>query len=522
MRRWVLGAALCLLAACLLSGCMRRTGWWELYTEKKAADKVEEALDLAIVECPEGYWVYDGRLFEQEAGPGEEGYQPYLLIRSHTEVYGYDMLDEAAQHAFDLCYGEYFSGDIREDGKRFFHFTMPEPLTKVEWQNASALYGAAASSDSYRPFRYECGDLVTGKVNCLGDACPCKRAEYDYHFYVGGGSWSDPELNTAYDRLADRANEILAEIDPDLSEAEICEYIARYLTDHVTYYTNYYWETKTFGEITVVNSDDLFTTAYGALADGKANCFGYARAFDYLAKRAGLTSIVVTAYNENDPIGHAWNMVQVDGVWYQLDATWMDNDTEEPDMSWFLFGAGEPAHDYYNIQTYARTTIPLPQCAAEAYLWPSDALPVLSEPFGVITAGTSFTYNDKEYNLQERESSVNALMSKTQVGNILVVEGHISPNAAYYGIFDTDTETFVKDIIGANFTWRDNDITTAVYNFGSQIYNYESSLLSDLELGEYEYIDNLVWTDRRHLSAEICSLTDAPYSLELEIPVEKQ
>ena len=73
------------------------------------------------------------------------------------------------------------------------------------------------------------------------------------------------------------------------------------------------------------------------------------------------------AYNEDETVGHAWNMVMVDGTWYQLDATWMDNESDKPDMRWFLFEAGESAHAHYNVQSYARSPFSLPECASAPY-----------------------------------------------------------------------------------------------------------------------------------------------------------
>lgn len=145
----------------------------------------------------------------------------------------------------------------------------------------------------------------------------------------------------------------------------------------------------------------------------------------------------------------------------------------------------------------------LSACGAEV---PSDESPV----------GVIFAYNGREYDLQERASEVNALLGETQAGKVLVVEGHCSPHAAYYGIFDTEAGNFVKDIIGTNLVWREDDITTAVYNCGSEIYDYEGNLLCDLKLGKNEYIGSLTWTGSRYLTVEIDS--EAPTVLELEIP----
>ena len=71
--------------------------------------------------------------------------------------------------------------------------------------------------------------------------------------------------------------------------------------------------------------DSVFT-AEGALFDHLAVCEGYARAFSALCEQADLTELMIsgTADNGSGTISHAWNQVQVDGIWYNMDATWDD------------------------------------------------------------------------------------------------------------------------------------------------------------------------------------------------------
>ena len=70
-------------------------------------------------------------------------------------------------------------------------------------------------------------------------------------------------------------------------------------------------------------------TPYGALIDGRAVCDGYARSAKILCDLCELDCLFVVGYCGNDPVngGHAWNLVSIDGKWYQLDITW--NDTGE-------------------------------------------------------------------------------------------------------------------------------------------------------------------------------------------------
>ncbi len=68
-------------------------------------------------------------------------------------------------------------------------------------------------------------------------------------------------------------------------------------------------------------------TPYGALIDGRAVCDGYARATKILCDICDLDCYYVSGYCNNDPVngGHAWNLVNVDSKWYQLDTTWDDS-----------------------------------------------------------------------------------------------------------------------------------------------------------------------------------------------------
>ena len=64
-------------------------------------------------------------------------------------------------------------------------------------------------------------------------------------------------------------------------------------------------------------SENVFN-AYGALVDKNAVCQGYAEAFNLIMKKLNCPAYMVTS------TGHAWSMIQLDGQWYNVDATWDD------------------------------------------------------------------------------------------------------------------------------------------------------------------------------------------------------
>ena len=61
-------------------------------------------------------------------------------------------------------------------------------------------------------------------------------------------------------------------------------------------------------------------SAYGALVDHVAVCQGYALAYKYLLGQAGIDCYMVSS----DKMNHAWNLIVLDGKYYQVDVTWDD------------------------------------------------------------------------------------------------------------------------------------------------------------------------------------------------------
>ncbi len=66
---------------------------------------------------------------------------------------------------------------------------------------------------------------------------------------------------------------------------------------------------------------------YGALIGKKCVCEGYAKTLKYLANAAGIKCEIMqgTATNSSGQTeSHAWNCTKINGIWYEIDATWDD------------------------------------------------------------------------------------------------------------------------------------------------------------------------------------------------------
>lgn len=89
---------------------------------------------------------------------------------------------------------------------------------------------------------------------------------------------------------------------------------------------------------------------YGLLIEQSAVCEGYARAAQLLFELCDVPSYYVVGDTPSG--GHAWNLVQIDGQWYQMDATW--NDTDSKRNMYFLV-----TDEYMSLsRTWDRTKYP--------------------------------------------------------------------------------------------------------------------------------------------------------------------
>lgn len=82
------------------------------------------------------------------------------------------------------------------------------------------------------------------------------------------------------------------------------------------------------------------------LTDGVGVCQAYAIMFRDMAKEAGVEAHYVTGGSRDPRTGvrhgsHAWNVVKIEGEYYNVDATWDDTNKNDPKESWEHFLEGQ-------------------------------------------------------------------------------------------------------------------------------------------------------------------------------------
>ena len=91
-----------------------------------------------------------------------------------------------------------------------------------------------------------------------------------------------------------------------------------------------------------VSDNDLKYTAYGALYNGTAVCQGIAMLFYRMAREAGISCRIIVG-EAGSP--HAWNIAEIDGIYYLLDPTFDLYFSKIPDCKYFMLGT-EDFDDY--------------------------------------------------------------------------------------------------------------------------------------------------------------------------------
>ena len=131
----------------------------------------------------------------------------------------------------------------------------------------------------------------------------------------------------------------------------------------------------------------------------------------------------------------------------------------------------------------------------------------MSESTEISCEGTVFSYNGTDYEITERNKLVYSIWGYEKVGKNIIIQGNVGKNAAYYGIFNTETLEFEKDIMASKITYWNDDIYTMVYTIDNEIYDYYDNAINGVELTDSEYIYDIYFEKAgKQLTVEIADL----------------
>ena len=212
-----------------------------------------------------------------------------------AERFYYDQLSDNEKLAYDKLAWAMQRGDFKIDISNLM--LDADSMTRVQRAIANELepdvypYGSE-NYDWYTMTYYQASGLAANLV-----------INYDARSseYVG-----------AQERFDKAAAEVLAQAKKKRSDYAKLKFIHDWLVNNTDY---------------LAHSDSNYEPMYadGPIVRGRADCGGYAKAFKYLAQSLGIDCIMVIGSTEGaETVNHAWNMVKLNGVWYNVDVTWDD------------------------------------------------------------------------------------------------------------------------------------------------------------------------------------------------------
>lgn len=228
--------------------------------------------------------------------------------------YGRSLLDENEQKAYDFMLAAFlgFAPDPDNPNAKRIAVNFTEAGIDITYEQLLTI-GKYMQYDEPRL-------LMLQSIVPKGDATqmvsppktgPVGTVYYDTRFFNVNTAYTIQTLNSAKIEVA--ASEILDKIEPDMNEAQKFRLIHDEFIKLVSY-----------GGMSTGNSGSIegafIPNSLGVYA---IVCQGYAKGLQYLCLRAGIPAIYVTGtanYNP-PPVDHAWNMVKIDGEWYNVDAT---------------------------------------------------------------------------------------------------------------------------------------------------------------------------------------------------------
>lgn len=215
-----------------------------------------------------------------ESKNGEAAMRPNIIESYELKVFLQEQDEQAKENLFALYYA------IANFEKTCY---LPYPMPQARVQGLLAM------------LCYECPELF--QVDLTHPT--------SYHSYEGQENVIAVDFpycmdKATYEDLLVKAKQALSQFETEgmtLLEAE--QYIYDILCHKITYNA----------------TSDHCANVYGALVEGQAKCDGIAKTMKWAMENAGYACMCVDGQPHDGGVGHAWNIIPVDGHYYHLDLT---------------------------------------------------------------------------------------------------------------------------------------------------------------------------------------------------------
>ena len=257
----------------------------------------------------------------------------------------------------------------------------PENIAELE-KTFSSLYAYSVMESSLHDLYTELYIIImneaenirvsTDDADELQYAFKCVFEDHPEIYWIEGYSYVNHEKNRETSFLTFTGKYTYTAEERSVNRVKIDAYFANFksgLSQNASQYdkVKYTYEYVIKNTDYVLNSPDS-QNILSVFVNKKSVCQGYAKAVQYLLGQIGVECTFVTGKVETGE-GHGWNLVNIDGAYYYLDATWGDS-------SYILNSIDASAqldinYDYLNITTeelllthIVDNVVPMPLCVS--------------------------------------------------------------------------------------------------------------------------------------------------------------
>lgn len=257
-------------------------------------------------------------------------------------------------------------------------------------------------------------------------------------------------------------------------------------------------------------------TAYGALCNGKAVCNGYAVLFYRMCKDAGLSVRIIPGTANGG--AHAWNIVRVGNVYYNVDTTWDGQDTQTLNR-YLLKNENDFSADHTRREN----------CATEEF---NDAYPMAEQSYVLPATDSDLPAinHDTPLNIDntwifENVTTNNEIISTQAVGKPKLLIYFISVYdclSQFQGLYKENADLDIIAMPMDTAVKEDVQKFQELYDYKNITFTYEGkdSLIAD-QLGRYLYLKDcnrvcypfFVYIDQNN-KIQYMSTDDNKYSIQ--------
>jgi len=309
----------------------------------------------------------DERTTERSDLTDDGGYAPNSPYTKAPDVSGNDGTPVTVHRDDPVVPDEPISERIRELIPHFDLRYFLSALSDSELEVVYSIYNSAVNfeSDAYLPVNFHKDDFFS-MWSLLNAECP-ELFNIDFHTQVH--YFYDPD--TGYiDRITipylldkDEYSQMLASV------GKVSDYL-KTATDGMTDVE----KEKVVFDYMAINcrydtESDYSATAYGALVSKSAKCHGISLGMKWMLEELGIQCLCITADCLGEDIGHAWNIVRIDGEYYTVDLT---QSVQNSDNSTFViegvvycaFNISDSwTNNNYFIHDFFSEFAPIPSCS---------------------------------------------------------------------------------------------------------------------------------------------------------------